>query len=176
MESGEGAATEEVNLLPVPALPYMRSGLAVLFALFTFQCAQAQELHPYSEPRFGTAAQVPAKWRSEPLRDRSGASGHFFFSPDGSSWAAVFGVSVPEGVSVHVATPEERVTYRAEGARWFVRSGFKGDRIFYRRALLTCGGRVAHMVAFEYPAERKIEHDRLVTVMSRSLRANRSSC
>jgi hypothetical protein len=154
----------------------MRPALSLLFIVVSLQCAQAQELHPYREARFGTSAQVPADWRPESIHDQSGASGHYFFSPDGSSWSAVFGLPVSADVSVHVAAPEEHVTYSAGGRGWSVRSGFKGDRIFYRKALLSCGGRVAHLLAFEYPAEQKREHDRLVTVMSRSLRGDRSSC
>jgi hypothetical protein len=154
----------------------MRLAIALVFALIAFRCAQAQELHAYNEPRFGTTARVPGSWRSEPIRDQSGASGHHFFSPDDLTWVSVFGLSVPPGVTVHVAAPEERVTYRADGARWSVRSGLKGDRIFYRKALLSCGGRVAHLVTFEYPAERKRKHDWLVTLMSRSLRADGPPC
>jgi hypothetical protein len=31
--------------------------------------------------------------------------------------------------------------------------GFKGDRIFYRKSVLACGGTSWHEIAFEYPAE-----------------------
>jgi hypothetical protein len=48
-------------------------------------------------------------------------------------------------------------------------------RIFYRKALLSCGGRVAHLLALEYPADRKLEHDRLVTLMSHSLGSSSSA-
>jgi hypothetical protein len=57
-----------------------------------------------------------------------------------------------------------------------VRSGLRQDRIFYRKALFSCGGRVAHLIAFEYPASRKRELDRLVTAVSHSLRSHGKNC
>ena len=35
-------------------------------------------------------------------------------------------------------------------------SGTKSDKIFYRKAVIACGGKVWHHIAFEYP----IEHQR----------------
>jgi hypothetical protein len=153
--------------------------LAALFVILTTVPSGAQELRPYSDPRFGTSAEVPAGWRSTSVEQGSGVSGRYFHSPDGETWIAVFGRTVAANVNPRAASiaPDERVTYRADGPGWFVRSGLRGDRIFYRKALISCGGRVAHLMAFEYPASRKRDHDRLVTVMSRSLRgANEAAC
>ncbi len=151
----------------------MRALLA--FGLFLTASLQvlAQDLHGYSEPQFGTFAQVPEGWRAEPIRDQPGVSGHYFHSPDGKTWIAVFGRPIGSGVNARGSAtgPDERLTYRADGERWFVRSGLRNDQIFYRKALFSCGGRVAHLMAFDYPANRKREYDWLVTVMSRSLRS-----
>jgi serine/threonine-protein kinase len=159
----------------------MRTLLALAFvAAACCQSAQAQELRSYSEPRFGTAAQVPAGWRAAPITGELG-SGAQFTSPDGDSWIAVYGRPAEPTASEEAKRDEgyatdERVTYRAGGTRWFVRSGFKeGERIFYRKAIMSCGGRIAHLLAFEYPAAEKREHDRLVTLVSRSLRAGRGN-
>jgi hypothetical protein len=156
----------------------MRPLLALALLVAVSPSVQAQELRGYSEPRFGTAAHVPAGWRSEPIRGQAGVSGHYFYSPDGATWIAVFGRPVPPGTNARgaVTAADERVTYRADGASWFVRSGFREDRIFYRKALLSCGGRVAHLLAFEYPAAEKREHDRLVTALSHSLRSGGTAC
>ena len=150
----------------------MRVLLAIGLLILAFQPVEAQGLRGYSEPRFGTAAHIPAGWRSEPIRDQAGVSGHYFYSEDGETWIAVFGRAVPAGVNARTsaAGPNERVTYRADGNNWFVRSGLRENRIFYRKAVFSCGGRVAHLIAFEYPADRKREHDHLVTVVSHSLR------
>ena len=152
--------------------------LAVITSLIwtAVSAAEAQDLRTFTEPRFGTSAQVPAGWRSQTIEREAGVSGRYFYSKDGATWIAVFGRTVSAGVSPRSSAnaPDERVTYRADGPRWFVRSGLREDRIFYRKALLSCGGRVAHLIAFEYPADRKLEHDRLVTLVSRSLRAERN--
>jgi hypothetical protein len=151
--------------------------MRALFAIGLFLAASlqvhAQDLHGYTEPQFGTSALVPQGWRAEPIRDQAGVSGHYFQSPDGQSWIAIFGRPIRRGVNARSSAigPDERLTYRADGDSWFVRSGLRNDRIFYRKALLSCGGRVAHLMAFDYPANRKLDHDRLVTVMSRSLRS-----
>ena len=48
------------------------------------------------------------------------------------------------------------VTYLRGERDWIVVSGTKGDRIFYRKAVIACGGKVWHHVAFEYPVALKI--------------------
>ena len=154
----------------------------LVLGLLTAACchgAQAQELRRYVEPRFGTAADVPVGWRTQPLSSAAG-SGSQFVSPDGGTWIAVYGMRAEAGRADR-GVPDsgfanENVTYRADGAQWFVRSGVKQrDRIFYRKAVFSCGGRVAHLLAFEYPAAEKREHDRLVTLVARSLRGGRGS-
>ena len=158
----------------------MRTLLAIGLLAAACHSAQAQELRTYMEPRFGTAAHVPAGWRSEPLSS-AGGSGSQFVSPDGDTWIAVYGMRAETQAGGRNArdigfAENENVTYRADGAQWFVRSGFKQrERIFYRKAVFSCGGRVAHLLAFEYPAAEKGEHDRLVTLIARSLRAGRGS-
>ena len=61
----------------------------------------------------------------------------------------------------------EDVTYlRGERDRLTV-SGLKGDRIFYRKVMLACGGTIWRHVAMEYPATAKGDFDRFVERMSR---------
>lgn len=157
----------------------MAAVIAFIFVLLMSPSVHAQALRTYTETRYGTSALVPADWHSDPIHGERDVSGRYFYSQDGETWIAVLGTSVRAGVNPRTAATasDERVTYAADGARWFVRSGFKEDRIFYRKVILSCGGRSAHVLAFEYPAERKREHDRLVTLISRSLRAGtRGSC
>ena len=154
------------------------TAFAAIFSLITTSLsAQTQELRSFVEPKFGTSALVPGNWRSEPIK-QAGVSGRYFYSQDGETWLAVFGRTVAPGVNARTlaTASDETVTYSADGARWFVRSGLRQERIFYRRALFSCRGRVAHLIAFEYPASRKREHDRLVTVVSRSLNSRGADC
>ena len=152
----------------VPIWILIASGLSV----------QAQELRRFTEPSFGTSALVPVNWASEPIERPAGVSVRYFYSQDGETWLAVFGKTVAPGVNARrLATAfDETVTYSADGDGWFVRSGLRQERIFYRKALFSCRGRLAHLIAFEYPASRKREHDRLVTLVSRSLHSRRVAC
>ena len=74
---------------------------------------------------------------------------------------------------VLAARPGERVTYQRRGQGWVVSSGFKGDHIFYRKAMLACGNTVWHQIAFEYPANQKRAYDRFVTRAEKALAAHR---
>jgi serine/threonine-protein kinase len=71
----------------------------------------------------------------------------------------------------------ERVTYRRRERDWLAVSGFKGNRIFYRKAILACGGKVWHHIEFEYPASQKQEMDAFVIRASRAIdQAENDNC
>ena len=57
----------------------------------------------------------------------------------------------------------ERVTYHRRTRSFIAVSGYKGDRIFYRKSNLACDGQRWHHVALEYPAADKRKMDRTVT-------------
>jgi glycosyltransferase involved in cell wall biosynthesis len=60
---------------------------------------------------------------------------------------------------------------------WLAVSGLKGSRIFYRKAVIACGGKIWHHIAFEYPAVRKRQMDPFVIRASRSIdHAEYDSC
>jgi hypothetical protein len=93
--------------------------------------------------------------------------GRRFLSPDGSSWLAVYAsLTAAEPIASHmqsIAFAEgETLTYLRGERDWIVVSGTKGDRFFYRKAVIACGGKVWHHMAFEYPAERKQAMDAFV--------------
>jgi hypothetical protein len=62
-----------------------------------------------------------------------------------------------------------KITYERQGRTWIVVSGFLGNRIFYRKAMLACGGATWHYMEFEYPAAQKRAFDELVTQSSAAL-------
>jgi serine/threonine-protein kinase len=63
-----------------------------------------------------------------------------------------------------VAFAEGETLAYVRGERdWIAVSGSKGDRIFYRKAIIACGGKVWHHIAFEYPMALKREMDSYVT-------------
>ena len=53
-------------------------------------------------------------------------------------------------------------------------TGFNGDRIFYRKAMLACQNRSWHHISFDYPAGEKRAYDRFVTRAEKALAANRN--
>jgi hypothetical protein len=101
---------------------------------------------------------VPGDWKLLPPDPAS--SERRFVSPSGDAW-----------LSERVRNmPGEEITYERQGNGWVVVSGFKGDRIFYRKAMLACGDRQWHHLAFEYPAKEKVAFDRFVTRVSYALK------
>ena len=118
---------------------------------------------------------VPADWREEPPDPQ--LKGQRFVSPDGS--ASFIAYTVPAGaedIATHmkgVAFGDgEQVTYLRGERTWIAVSGFKAGRIFYRAAVLACGGDRWHHIAFDYPASAKPEMrdfvDRASTVVRNS--------
>jgi serine/threonine-protein kinase len=71
----------------------------------------------------------------------------------------------------------ETVTYFRREADWIAVSGLKGGRIFYRKAVLACSGKVWHHIEFEYPAALKRRMDPFVNRASYSIdHAENDSC
>ena len=108
---------------------------------------------------------VPPTWQLQPSDPNW--TGKRFLSPDGASWLAVYAFpTAKEPIATHmqsVAFAEgETLTYLRGERDWIVVSGTKGDRIFYRKATIACGGKVWHHIAFEYPVERKRAMDPFV--------------
>jgi hypothetical protein len=103
---------------------------------------------------------VPADWREEAAEPA--LKGQRFVSPDGSAWFLAYTLpAAEEGIAGHMKAVAfgdgEQVTYLRGERTWIAVSGFKQGRIFYRAAVLACGGDRWHHVAFEYPASAKAE-------------------
>lgn len=108
---------------------------------------------------------VPPGWQLQ--APESNWNGKRFVSPDGSSWLAVYSFpTTKEAVALHmqsVAFAEgETLTFLRGEKDWIAVSGVNGERIFYRKAIIACGGKVWHHIAFEYPIALKREMDPLV--------------
>jgi serine/threonine-protein kinase len=98
---------------------------------------------------------VPRDWKLEPP-DPS-RNGQRFVSPDGTAWFEWFRVAATDkSIAAHmkgVAFGDGEEITQVRGERnWIAVSGFRGDRIFYREALLACAGDRWHHIAFEYPS------------------------
>lgn len=118
---------------------------------------------------------VPDAWTLLPRAPDS--LGRRFVSPTGDAWLWFFAVPVSREAAVNAKTDGasppamEQVTYEARGSDWIVTSGYRGNRIFYRRAMLACNNTKWRHIEFEYPAWEKRRFDSFVTRTSFALRA-----
>jgi hypothetical protein len=108
----------------------------------------------------GPVRLVPADWREEAADPA--LKGQRFVSPDGSaSFVAYTLPAGADGIAGHMKAVAfgdgEQVTYLRGERTWIAVSGFKAGRIFYRAAVLACGGDRWHHIAFEFPASAKAE-------------------
>jgi hypothetical protein len=70
----------------------------------------------------------------------------------------------------------ERVTYQRRGRTWIAVSGYRGDRIFYRKSNLACHGTRWHNIEFVYPATDKQRMDRGVTSAAHIMASYSNRC
>ena len=108
---------------------------------------------------------IPADWKLQP--EDPSFSGRRYMAPDGSAWLALYSapadkVNVAEHLKNVAFADGEEVTYLRGTRDWLAVSGLKGDRVYYRKAALSCGGTLWRHIAFEYPADQKPMLDRVV--------------
>jgi hypothetical protein len=139
----------------------------------------------YPNPRRGRRAPamvgdvIPRHWQLAPPDPNW--NGKRFVSPDGASWFAAYAAPADEAtVSAHMKAvafaDDETITYLRGERTWIAVSGFKGSRIFYRKAVMACGGALWKYIAFEYPAELKREMDRFVIRAAQALDYDQTGC
>ena len=75
---------------------------------------------------------------------------------------------------VAFADGEELTQVRGE-RNWIAVSGFRGDRIFYRQALLACAGDRWHHIAFEYPSNAKLSMTNFIRRAAQALEATQNA-
>lgn len=115
---------------------------------------------------------VPPDWQLQP--PDSNWNGKRYRSPDGASWLAAYATAVEqEPLGAHMRAiafiDGEDITYLRGERDWIAVSGLKGDRMFYRKAVLACAGKRWHHMAFEYPAAAKRSMDAFVVRAARAL-------
>lgn len=126
-----------------------------------------RDMRGYDTPREGRGPSsfIPADWKLQP--EDPNFSGRRYMAPDGSAWLALYSAPAKkEEVAAHLKSVAfadgEDVTYIRGARDWLAVSGLKGDRVYYRKASLSCGGTTWRHIAFEYPAEQKPILDRMV--------------
>ena len=97
-------------------------------------------------------------WQQQPADPKW--QGKRFVSPDGTGWFSAYITPVAQDpIAEHMKTVTfadgEQITRLGGRRTWIEVGGLKGDRIFYRKSVLACGGTSWHEVTLEYPAEAK---------------------
>jgi hypothetical protein len=147
--------------------------LATILAFVVASAYSSVADAPQSEVPFRSL--VPNSWTLLPPAPDS--YGRRFVSRSGDAWLWYFAIPVNREAAVNAnaeggpPAPAEQVTYEARGGDWIVTSGYRGNRIFYRRAMLACNNTKWRHIEFEYPASEKRLFDKFVTRTSFALRA-----
>jgi hypothetical protein len=149
----------------------LRVLLTTAFCLAAIAPGTEAQTRPSSNTDFRNIA--PQDWT---LLPRGSSRGRRFESPRGDAWLWLYAEpadrdSVRDHIESVAFRKGEEITYRRQGGGWIVVSGYHGDRIFYRKAMLACGDRQWHHLEFEYPAAQKRGFDDFVTRASYALKA-----
>ena len=131
-----------------------------------------QRIAPGTRTQQAPVPLIPAGWQLQPADPDW--KGKRYVSPDGAASVALYtALTEQEPIPAHkkafAFVEGEELTFLQSERDWIVVSGLKGDRMFYRKAALACGGRSWHHVAFEYPAEAKRSMEGVVTDTVRAL-------
>lgn len=153
-----------------------RQFVGLLVAVLCAGGASAETWRTYQNPRFGTIGQYPAGWTMGPAPEND--DGRVFTSPDGGANLTISGIRFMQSRTEEFAIllqphDGETIVYRRQGPDWVVVSGTNGDRIFYRKSLLTCG--VWNDMSLDYPAADKARFDPIVAHVAASLKGTRGA-
>ena len=145
--------------------PFRRLGTiaAVVSSIVALTCGSVADARELDVP---FQAIVPNSWTLLPRAPDS--LGRRFISPSGDAWLWYF--AVPVQSQGRPPTARGELTYQARGGDWTVTSGYRGNRIFYRRAMLACHNTKWRQIEFEYPASEKRLFDSFATAGGAGLR------
>jgi hypothetical protein len=119
---------------------------------------------------------VPPGWQAAPTHPDF--KGRKFVSPDGSAWMLVYATPTTDTQQRQVFgyADDERITYQRRTRKFLAMSGYQGDRIFYRKSNLACGGSRWHTVALHYPIAAKRQMDAVVTRIAHGMNRYDQAC
>jgi hypothetical protein len=140
---------------------------AVLAAVLSFASAASAAAPPNL---------VPRGWKHDAIS--SDRKTIHFNSPDGRASLTMRDLRAANASPPATIAPKagEQVTYKTRGQNWWVLSGYRGDKIFYRRAGFACKRQRVHVIDLIYPREQKRQFDALVTSISHRLESYRDVC
>lgn len=118
-------------------------------------CSRVDEYECYVNHRHGYALAWP-KRLLVPMGESDAGDGQVFAAPDGRAELRCWGsandgrpLTVSEALTQAITEPGRQVTYRHMGRDFFVLSGYRDGRIFYRRTILAHGKLATFELTYE---------------------------
>jgi hypothetical protein len=154
------------------------AALAILPGAALAQTQSPETWKTYFNDRYGTSISYPSRFKPGPPADAN--DGLRFAAADGAE-LAVWGafnalehdIAGLEEFLRESLKDDEKITYRAAGKSWLVLSGTRGERLFYKRYLLSHRNEVENAFEISYPAALAAAYDPIVTRIAKSLKAGR---
>ena len=146
---------------------------------FSRAIAQGRETwKTYFNDRYGTSIEYPSRFKpGEPPANNDGQS---FTADDGAEFAVWANYNALDhdiaGLEAFLRESlekDEKITYRAAGKNWLVLSGTQGDKVFYKRYLLSHRNELENAFRISYPASLAATYDPIVARISKSLKPGR---
>jgi hypothetical protein len=139
--------------------------------LGTNDAAFRRAAQTYARARSGLGALVPRGWHTAP-RDPD-VPGTRFVSPMGDAWLHFYAVpankdAVDQYWKGVVLREGEDLRMLQRDRAWVEAAGFRGGRMYFRKAVLACSEREWRHVEYEYPAEAERVFQTHVDRMSRA--------
>jgi hypothetical protein len=126
-------------------------------------CSRMDEYDCYVNHRHGYALAWP-KQLLVSMGESDAGDGQVFAAPDGRAELRCWGsandapqLTVSEALAQALTEPGRQVTYRHMGRNFFVLSGYKDDRIFYRRTILAHGMLAAFELTYETSLKKRFD-------------------
>lgn len=138
----------------------------------------------YGNARFGYFIDVPEVVSASKTQPENG-DGATFKSSDGAVTLATYGAwlndqNYAQAFKQLIKYAEQEgwnVSYQRLSPKGFgVYSGSKAGRIFYGRAIASCGGKAIVTYQIEYPTAQRVTYDAMLKKLNASLKAGRGSC
>jgi hypothetical protein len=153
--------------------------LRVLFIASGISAAQAaaEDWHTYNNDRYGFSLQYPRSVFAVERTAEAG-DGQLFVGQNGEARLLVGSLNnggnfTPASYQTYIARnsyADYRISYRRRGGSWFALSGEGNGRIFYEKAMFSCGGQRISSFALIYPSNQRHVFDPIVERIENTFR------
>jgi hypothetical protein len=164
----------------IDAMFSLRLGRAARWLLviqLTAGSSLADDWLTYNNPRYGFSLQYPSNVFAVERTAQAG-DGQLFVAKNGDARLLVGTLSneanfTPASYRSYIARhsyADYRIGYHRLGGSWFALSGEGNGKIFYEKAMFSCGGRRINSFAMIYRADQRHIFDRIVERVENSFR------